>query len=145
MVGPLARVNLNFGQMAPQAQRAALRLNLNFPDYNPYHSILARLLEIIHAIEASLEYLKEAPEEEEMKSRISGNSYQALPGNRTKKSHVPAPWRSGTMIRASPVPPTAFQKSFIPFFLDLVKETSPFFAKSRHIFLNLPAGFYEIK
>ncbi|MDH7578704.1 MAG: Ni/Fe hydrogenase subunit alpha [Bacillota bacterium] len=65
MVGPLARVRLNFEQLAPEAQRAALRLNLNFFHHNPYHSIVARLLEIVHAIEACCEYLEEAPEKEE--------------------------------------------------------------------------------
>lgn len=65
MVGPLARVNLNFEQMAPAARHAARQLNLRFPSYNPCHSIWARLLEIIHALETCLSYLKEAPAEEE--------------------------------------------------------------------------------
>ncbi len=59
MVGPLARVNLNFEQLAPETRRAANRLHLGFPDYNPFNSIVARAIEIMHAVEASIEYLGE--------------------------------------------------------------------------------------
>ncbi|MGD0152458.1 MAG: Ni/Fe hydrogenase subunit alpha [Thermacetogeniaceae bacterium] len=61
MVGPLARVSLNFEQLAPETLRAASRLNLSFPDYNPFDSIVARLLEIMHAIEMSIKYLEAVP------------------------------------------------------------------------------------
>jgi coenzyme F420-reducing hydrogenase alpha subunit len=59
MVGPLARVNLNFEQLSAEARYAAGRLNLCVPDYNPFNSIVARLLEIVHAIETSIKYLEE--------------------------------------------------------------------------------------
>jgi sulfhydrogenase subunit alpha len=72
MVGPLARVNLNFEQLAPPALHAARQLNLGPPDYNPFNSIVSRLLEIMHAIELSVQYLElcvkslaEAPAEEQ--------------------------------------------------------------------------------
>lgn len=74
-------------QMAPEAQRAALRLNLKFPDYNPYHSILARLFEIIHAIEACLDCLREAPEEEEVISyEVKGG--EPPPLSKPRKAHL---------------------------------------------------------
>jgi coenzyme F420-reducing hydrogenase alpha subunit len=59
MEGPLARVNLNFEQLSAEARYAAGRLNLCVPDYNPFNSIVARLLEIVHAIETSIKYLEE--------------------------------------------------------------------------------------
>jgi coenzyme F420-reducing hydrogenase alpha subunit len=59
MVGPLARVNLNFEQLSPEARRAAGGLNLSVPDYNPFNSIVARLLEMMHAIEMSIDYLEQ--------------------------------------------------------------------------------------
>ncbi len=65
MVGPLARVNLNFEQLSAEARRAASRLNLSVPDYNPFNSIVARLLEIVHAIEISINYLAEIEVREE--------------------------------------------------------------------------------
>lgn len=68
MVGPLARVNLNFEQLTPEARRAASRLNFNMPDYNPFNSIVARLLEIVHAIEISIIYLEAVPVSEESPS-----------------------------------------------------------------------------
>ncbi len=68
MVGPLARVNLNFEQLSPEARRAASGLNLSVPDYNPFNSIVARLLEIMHAIEMSIKYLEEIEVREESPS-----------------------------------------------------------------------------
>lgn len=65
MVGPLARVNLNFEQLAPSALHAARQLNLTLPDYNPFNSIVSRLLEIMHAIELGIKYLEETPVAEE--------------------------------------------------------------------------------
>jgi coenzyme F420-reducing hydrogenase alpha subunit len=59
MVGPLARVNLNFEQLSAEARRAASRFNFSVPEYNPFNSIVARLLEIVHAIESSINYLAE--------------------------------------------------------------------------------------
>lgn len=59
MVGPLARLNLNFEQLSSAALQAALKYNFKPPDFNPYSSIVARVLEIFHAIDACLSYLSD--------------------------------------------------------------------------------------
>jgi coenzyme F420-reducing hydrogenase alpha subunit len=54
MVGPLARVNLNFGRLSPGAKEAAKEVGARFPNRNPYYGMMARALEVYHAIEESL-------------------------------------------------------------------------------------------
>ncbi|MCB0212296.1 MAG: Ni/Fe hydrogenase subunit alpha [Anaerolineae bacterium] len=53
-VGPLARVNLNRDKLSPAAQEALRHSGLNFPTNNPFASIVARSLELVHAFEEAL-------------------------------------------------------------------------------------------
>ena len=57
-VGPLARVNLNFEQLSPKAQQAAGEINFSIPEFNPFKSLIARGLEIVHAFEESLQIIE---------------------------------------------------------------------------------------
>jgi coenzyme F420-reducing hydrogenase alpha subunit len=57
-VGPLARVNLNFEQLSPAARQVAEQLKWNPPCSNPFESIFARILEVIHSFEEGLEIIK---------------------------------------------------------------------------------------
>lgn len=54
LVGPLARVALNLEQLSPTARRLANELPLAWPCKNPFQSIVARGLELIHAFEEAL-------------------------------------------------------------------------------------------
>jgi len=53
-VGPLARVNLNFEKLSPQARAVAEEIDFAPPVYNPFKSLIARGLELVHAFEESL-------------------------------------------------------------------------------------------
>lgn len=53
-VGPLARVNLNLEKLSPAAQAALRQIDLTFPTHNPFASIVARSLELVHAFEEAL-------------------------------------------------------------------------------------------
>jgi len=57
-VGPLARVNLCFEQLSPAARRVADEIGFSVPCMNPYRSIVARGLELIHAYEEGLDILR---------------------------------------------------------------------------------------
>ena len=63
LVGPLARVNLNFDRLSTDAQEAAATLGLKPPCFNPFASPLARVVEVIHLIDECIESLKELPNE----------------------------------------------------------------------------------
>ncbi|MBI4318270.1 MAG: Ni/Fe hydrogenase subunit alpha [Chloroflexi bacterium] len=57
-VGPLARVNLNLDKLSPDAQAAARRAGIQFPNANPFTSIIARALEVLHAVDEAMEIIQ---------------------------------------------------------------------------------------
>ncbi len=57
MVGALARFNLNHKLLSPEAQKAALKLSLKAPEYNPYLNTVAQLVECVHSAQDSLDII----------------------------------------------------------------------------------------
>ena len=49
MVGALARINLNFQQLHPQAKKVAESLGFSTPCYNPYMNTVAQFIEAVHS------------------------------------------------------------------------------------------------
>ncbi|MDR3695942.1 Ni/Fe hydrogenase subunit alpha [Mucilaginibacter sp.] len=62
LLGPLARYNLNFEQLTPLAREIAFEAGLGRHCYNPFKSILVRMVEVIYAFEEA-ERIIEAYEE----------------------------------------------------------------------------------
>jgi len=58
LVGPLSRVNLNYDQFPGIVKQASVNAGLSFPSKNMFHSIHARALEILFAINESIEILR---------------------------------------------------------------------------------------
>jgi coenzyme F420-reducing hydrogenase alpha subunit len=58
-VGPQARYNLNFAQLAPIAKEAALAAGLAPTCTNPFQSIVIRSVEVLHACDEALRLLSE--------------------------------------------------------------------------------------
>ncbi len=56
-VGALARFNHNSQQLKPLAREAAGNLGLEVPCYNPFMNNLAQLVEVVHEIESSINYI----------------------------------------------------------------------------------------
>jgi len=59
MVGAIARININRDRLRPFAHEYLESLKLEFPDYNPFHNVLAQMTEVIHSIEQSAKLIKE--------------------------------------------------------------------------------------
>ncbi|MFO0899524.1 MAG: Ni/Fe hydrogenase subunit alpha [Pirellulales bacterium] len=57
-LGPLARVNLNYDRLCPRARQVAEELRLAWPMRNPFRSIIARGLELIHLYDEALSILR---------------------------------------------------------------------------------------
>ena len=57
-LGPLARINLSLDRLSPSARRLADEVAVSWPCTNPFQSIVARGLELVHAYEEALEILK---------------------------------------------------------------------------------------
>ena len=58
LVGPLARINLCFDELAPIAKRAAETCGIDWPSRNNFQSIAARAVEVIDAYEEAIEIVK---------------------------------------------------------------------------------------
>jgi sulfhydrogenase subunit alpha len=59
LVGPLARINLCFDQLAPMAKRAAEKCGVAWPARNNFQSIVARAVEVIDAYEEAIAIIKD--------------------------------------------------------------------------------------
>lgn len=57
-VGPLARVGLNVDRLAPTAYKLANEVAIQWPCNNPFKSIIARSIELIHAFEEGLDIIR---------------------------------------------------------------------------------------
>ena len=53
MIGAIARVNNNRAKLRAKASQYLASLGWSFPDYNPFHNILAQMVEVIHSVEES--------------------------------------------------------------------------------------------
>ncbi|MCE9607020.1 MAG: Ni/Fe hydrogenase subunit alpha [Planctomycetia bacterium] len=58
LVGPLARFNLSFDRLSEAARRTAGEIGFAPPCRNPFRSIIARGLEVVHAYEVALTILR---------------------------------------------------------------------------------------
>lgn len=57
-LGPLARVNLNLHNLSSEARRCADLVGFDLPCRNPFKSIIARSLELVHAYQEALTILR---------------------------------------------------------------------------------------
>lgn len=57
-VGPLARLNLNQQQLSASALQLSNHVGIKWPCFNPYKSIVARAIEVVHAFEEALEIIQ---------------------------------------------------------------------------------------
>lgn len=78
MVGPLARINANNRNLSKNASKAMRKLGLELPEYSPFNANLARVVELVHCIDRSIEIVKNLkPVEEDIKSvRLTKNFYE---------------------------------------------------------------------
>jgi len=58
LLGPLARIQLAFERLAPEARRLADEVRFQPPCRNPFYGILARSLELVHAFAEAIDILK---------------------------------------------------------------------------------------
>ena len=59
LVGPLARVNLNWAQIPEPILKLAAQAGIRFPSRNMFHSIVARAIEIHYAIDEAIRILSD--------------------------------------------------------------------------------------
>jgi sulfhydrogenase subunit alpha len=129
LVGPLARVNINFKQLSPDAREAAKSAGLRVPDYSPFRSPLARAVEVVHCINECIEILEAMPyHEEPVQVKIrAGDGYAITEAPRGVNYHHYTLKRGGITTKVDLVPPTCQNyrnmemdlKELVPPILDL--------------------------
>ncbi|MDN5292729.1 MAG: sulfhydrogenase subunit alpha [Eubacteriales bacterium] len=110
MVGPLPRVNNNFEQLSADAKAAAREVGFSVPCFNPFMSIVARAIEIVHSIDRSIELIDELgePKYEEPKFEYkAGESYAITEAARGICCHGGRIDKDGVVQKWDIVAPTA--------------------------------------
>ncbi len=79
MVGAIARINNNRSKLREKAFEYMGSLGIKFPDYNPFHNILAQMTEMIHSIEESSKIMKELMHLD--LNQVLTKEYQIKPGS----------------------------------------------------------------
>lgn len=109
-LGPLARVNLNREQLSPSARRLAEDLKFPVGCRNPFQSIVARGLELVHAFEEALSILKDyqptGPARIDYQP-VAGEGCAATEAPRGLLFHHYAIDADGKIVSARIIPPTS--------------------------------------
>jgi coenzyme F420-reducing hydrogenase alpha subunit len=110
MVGPLARVNLNFDQLHPRARELADEIGFKPPVTDPFKSIVARALELVHALEQLKEEVglySEPARPHPSYEYLEGTGHGVSEAPRGVLYHSYQVSRKGYVEKAKIVPPTA--------------------------------------
>jgi hypothetical protein len=110
LVGPLARFNLNFDQLAPLARESARRAGVSPPCANPFRSIIVRSVETLHAVEEALRIIEtyEPPDRPAAEIRPrEGTGHGCTEAPRGLLYHRYRLGEDGTILEAKIVPPTS--------------------------------------
>jgi len=110
LVGPISRLNLNHEQLLPVAREALIESGLVLPLRNPYKSLIARAVEMVHfyaeAIQLIQAYQPEGPAHAEITIQ-AGEGWGATEAPRGLLYHRYVVDNAGRIRQARIVPPTA--------------------------------------
>ncbi|MGB6068263.1 MAG: Ni/Fe hydrogenase subunit alpha [Desulfomonilaceae bacterium] len=114
MVGALARINNNHGQLSPLALEAARDLGIRLPCHNPFANTFAQIVECAHCLEDSIHIINmllergiRAAEEQAEVAPRSGRGVGAVEAPRGTLFHEYEYGANGKCIAANLVIPTA--------------------------------------
>ena len=109
-VGPLARLNLNAASLSPLAREGLADIGLRLPCRNPFRSLLARGVEVLHAFEVALEVIDSYQPPETVPGEPSpraGTGFGATEAPRGLLWHRYEIGGDGLLTGARIVPPTS--------------------------------------
>ena len=110
MVGPLARVNLNQEKLHPKVLSLLDTIAIKFPSGNMFHSMVARAIEIYHAVHTAIDLLENytVPEASSVAfDTKAGTGYGCSEAPRGILWHSYTANESGHIQQATIVPPTS--------------------------------------
>lgn len=110
IVGPLARLNLNWEQLGEPARLALEESGLQLPINNPYKQLFARAVELVQVYEEALHLTKaydpQGPSKVEIKV-VAGEGHAACEASRGLLYHHYVVDEKGMILHARIIPPTA--------------------------------------
>jgi coenzyme F420-reducing hydrogenase alpha subunit len=132
LVGPLARVNLNFDKLSYDARRLAEEIGFKAPNFNPFMAHVARALEVVNAIDCCIEIIDRVPLREEDRSyKVKpGTGFAITEAPRGLLYHSYEVGSNGCIKKADIVTPTAHNakniendlRELVPSMVDLTDE-----------------------
>jgi len=132
LVGPLARVNLNFDRLSDDARKLAKEIGFEVPNFNPFMSHMARALEVINAVDDCIKIIDRIPLREEDRSYEvrSGTGFAVTEAPRGILYHGYEIGDDGGVKKADIVTPTAHNarniendlRELVPAIADLTDE-----------------------
>lgn len=133
MVGPLARVNLNFNSLSEDAKEVAKGASSHkFPNFNPFVAHIARAIELVHDIDECIEIMDHLPlEDEDRTVKVKeGEGFAVTEAPRGLLYHHYKINKDGIVTAADIVTPTAHNvnniekdlQHLVPKFLHLPSE-----------------------
>lgn len=126
LVGPLARVNINFKQLSENARAVAKEIGFNPPQLNnPFDLIITRAIEVVHAIDECIELIDRLPlkKEDTSHSFQPGEGFAITEAPRGMLYHSYKINEDGLIESADIVPPTAHNAKNIENDLKQLVET----------------------
>lgn len=111
-VGALARLNLQFEKLNPEAKKILKKARIKPPTYNTFHNLLAQAIETIHCIEESQKllklYLKNPPAKVFIDPKIkAGEGLGVIEAPRGTLYHYYKVDKEGIVKKANIITPTA--------------------------------------
>jgi len=133
MVGPLARVNLNFNSLSEGAREVAKGASSHkFPNFNPFVAHIARAIELVHDVDECIEIMDRLPlEDEDRTVKVKGGEgFAVTEAPRGLLYHHYKINKDGIVTAADIVTPTAHNvnniekdlRHLVPKFLHLSPE-----------------------
>jgi coenzyme F420-reducing hydrogenase alpha subunit len=116
LTGPMARFNLNFDKLSSSAQKAAKQAGLKPTCRNPFKSIIARSVEILHACDEALRIIEDYRPPSEPSISVhprAGTGFGCTEAPRGILYHRYTIDAGGTIINVKIVPPTSQNQSRI--------------------------------
>jgi len=110
LVGPLARLNLNFDRLPKHIEVAVLAAGFKFPSTNMYHSIVARAVEILFAFHEAIRLLENYTRPESPSVNVTpkaGIAYGCTEAPRGILWHRYEVDENGIIQKVTIVPPTS--------------------------------------
>jgi len=110
LVGPLARINLNYGKLHPEVKQTIEKISVQFPSQNMYHSIVARAAEIYYALIEAIRLLENYHVSKSPFVKVTpkkGHAYGCTEAPRGSLWHQYEIDKKGVVQNARIVPPTS--------------------------------------